>query len=145
MRAVIQRVTGAALSVDGKVYSSIGCGLIVFLGIGKEDNQVTAEKFAKKIAALRIFSDSNDKMNLSVKDIGGEILLVPNFTLCGDSSHGNRPNFSAAAPANAETAKLFDSFASETNRIVKTKTGCFGADMHIEQHNDGPVTIIYEI
>lgn len=93
MRAVIQRVTGAALSVDGKVYSSIGCGLVVFLGIGKEDNQVTAEKFAKKIAALRIFSDSNDKMNLSVKDIGGEILLVPNFTLCGDSSHGNRPTF----------------------------------------------------
>ena len=145
MRAVIQRVKGAVLSVEGKVVSSIDGGLVVFLGIDKNDSELTAVKFAKKITALRIFSDSNDKMNLSVKDIGGKILLVPNFTLCGDASHGNRPNFSAAAPANEETAILFDCFAREINGIVETKTGCFGADMRIEQINDGPVTIIYEI
>ena len=145
MKAVIQRVTGATLTVNGKVYSSIGKGLVVFLGLDKNDNEQTAEKFAKKVTALRIFEDDNGKMNLSVKDVNGEILLVPNFTLCGDASHGNRPNFSAAAPANLETAMLFDYFAMEIDKIIETKTGCFGADMKIEQYNDGPVTIIYEL
>jgi len=145
MKAVIQRVLSATLSVDGNVYSSIGQGLVVFLGLDKNDNSQTAEKFAKKVAALRIFSDSNDKMNLSVNDVHGEVLLVPNFTLCGDASHGNRPNFSTAAPANTETSALFDCFAHQISLLVETKTGSFGADMKIEQINDGPVTIIYEI
>ena len=145
MKAVIQRVTGATLSIDGNVYSSIGKGLVVFLGLNRNDGEQTAEKFANKVTALRIFEDGNGKMNLSVKDVQGEILLVPNFTLCGDASHGNRPNFSAAAPANSETAKLFDCFAAKIAEIIATKTGCFGADMKIEQYNDGPVTIIYEI
>lgn len=145
MRAVIQRVTGATLSINGKAYSSIGRGLVVFLGLDKSDDEKTAEKFAKKISSLRIFPDDNEKMNLSVKDVNGQILLVPNFTLCGDASRGNRPNFSGAAPANSQTAALFDCFANETGREVETKTGLFGADMKIEQYNDGPVTIIYEI
>lgn len=146
MRAVIQRVFGAELIANGKPYSKIGKGLVVFLGVSREDDEATAEKFAKKIAALRIFSDENDKMNLSVQDIGGEILLVSNFTVCGDTSHGNRPNFSGAKQKSDGAEELFKTFVSEIAATgVPVKTGVFGADMTVNQQNDGPVTVIYEL
>ncbi|MCI8370729.1 MAG: D-tyrosyl-tRNA(Tyr) deacylase [Clostridia bacterium] len=144
MRTVIQRVGQTKLSVDGKLISQIPSGLAVYLGIKAGDSRTQAEAMAKKIAALRIFEDGNGKMNLSVKDIGGEILLISQFTLYGDCSHGNRPSFiEAERPEKAES--LYE-YTAETLRGygVCVKQGVFGADMKIEQYNDGPVTIIYE-
>ena len=142
MKLVVQRVKKASLSVDNKLVSKIGQGLVIFLGIGKGDQEKDTELFAKKIANLRIFEDENGKMNLSVKDIGGEILLVSQFTLYANTSHGNRPSFFEAEEPNRANF-LFEKFALELlNLSVPVKKGVFGADMQIEQHNDGPVTII---
>ena len=145
MKAVIQRVKRTALSVDGKLISEIDFGLAVYLGVKVGDTESQAEAVAKKIAALRIFEDGNGKMNLSVKDVGGEILLISQFTLYGDCSHGNRPSFTGAE--RPERAKFLYEYAAEKLREngVMVKCGVFGADMKIEQFNDGPVTIIYEI
>lgn len=145
MKAVIQRVKHTVLSVDGKVISEIPFGLAVYLGIGTGDIPDKAAAMAKKIAQLRIFEDENGKMNLSVRDIGGEILLISQFTLLGDCSHGNRPSFTDAE--RPEKAKALYELTAEKLREYKiaVKTGVFGADMKIEQLNDGPVTIIYEI
>lgn len=145
MKSVIQRVKKTTLSVDGRLISEIPFGLAVYLGVKVGDNIQQAEQTAKKIAALRIFEDDNGKMNLSVKDVGGEVLLISQFTLLGDCSHGNRPSFTEAE--RPEKAKpLYESVAlSLENLGVKVKTGVFGADMKIEQYNDGPVTVIYEI
>lgn len=145
MKAVIQRVGRTALSVDGKLISEISRGLTVFLGVKCGDTERQAEKLAKKIAGLRIFEDENGKMNLSVSEVGGEILLVSQFTLLGDCSHGNRPGFSEAEkPERAE--RLYE-YVAELLRSygIAVKQGVFGADMKIEQFNDGPVTIIYEV
>lgn len=145
MKAVIQRVGRTELSVDGKLISEISRGLTVFLGVKCGDSEQQAEKLAKKIAGLRIFEDGNGKMNLSVSEIGGEILLVSQFTLLGDCNHGNRPDFfQAEKPERAE--KLYE-YVAECLRSygISVKQGVFGADMKIEQFNDGPVTIIYEI
>ena len=145
MKAVIQRVGRTALSVDGSLVSEIPFGLAVYLGIRVGDTAAQAEQLAKKLAALRIFEDENGKMNLSLKEVGGEILLISQFTLYGDCSHGNRPSFTLAErPERAN--ELYD----YTARILRgygytVKKGVFGADMKIEQFNDGPVTIIYEI
>ncbi len=145
MKAVVQRVKCTRLSVDGKTVSEIPFGLTVFLGIKTGDTQKESDYLAKKIANLRIFEDENGKMNLSVKDVGGEVLLVSQFTLYGDASHGNRPSFTLAErPELAEP--LYEYTATQLRAHgVTVKQGVFGADMQIQQHNDGPVTILLEI
>ena len=144
MRAVVQRVKQTILRVDGREISQIPFGLTVFLGVKEGDSKAQADYLMKKIAALRIFEDDNGKMNLSVKDVGGEVLLVSQFTLYGDASHGNRPSFSLAA--RPELAEPLYEYAANALRAlgVTVKTGVFGADMKIEQLNDGPVTILLE-
>ena len=144
MKAVVQRVKKTTLSVDGKLISEIPFGLTVYLGIKTGDTEKEAAYLAKKIAALRIFEDENGKMNLSVKDVGGEVLLVSQFTLYGDASHGNRPSFTLAErPERAEPLYEYtEKQLSEQGVVVKK--GVFGADMKIEQYNDGPVTILLE-
>lgn len=145
MRAVIQRVKHTTLSVDGRLVSEIPFGLAVYLGVKVGDTDEMPAAMAKKIAALRIFEDENGKMNLSVGDIGGEIMLISQFTLYGDCSHGNRPSFIAAERPERANA-LYEATRDELiSRGMTVKTGVFGADMKIEQFNDGPVTIIYEI
>lgn len=145
MRAVIQRVQHTALSVDGKLISEIDFGLVVFLGVKIGDCEAQAETLAKKIAKLRIFRDENDKTNLSILDVGGQILLVSQFTLLGDCSHGNRPSFSNAEQP--ERAKFLYEYTAEKLREwgITVKLGVFGADMKIQQFNDGPASIIMEI
>lgn len=145
MRAVVQRVTGAELKVNGELISEIGKGLVVFFGVTQGDAEEKADYIAKKIANLRIFEDENGKMNRSVQDENGEVLFVSQFTLYGDASHGNRPSFTAAA--RGEVAEpLYDYAASAlANFGVPVKKGVFGADMKILQYNDGPVTILLEI
>ena len=144
MRAVVQRVKKTRLSVDGKLISEIPFGLTVFLGVTTGDTEKDASYLAKKIAALRVFEDENGKMNLSVQDVGGEVLLVSQFTLYGDCSKGNRPSFTLAArPELAEP--LYEFAVKELQGYgVTVKKGVFGADMQIEQHNDGPVTILLQ-
>lgn len=144
MRAVIQRVKFANLKVDGKLISSINQGFLVFLGIGQGDDEQMSEKLAKKIAKLRIFEDENERMNLSLADIGGEVLLVSQFTLYADCTHGNRPSFfDAEKPEIAQ--KLYENFKILLEKQnISVKTGIFGADMKIELLNDGPVTIILD-
>ena len=145
MKALAQRVKKTTLSVDGALISEIPFGLTVFLGIKSGDTEKEAEYMAKKIANLRVFEDENGKMNLSVKDVGGEVLLVSQFTLYGDTSHGNRPSFTLAE--RPEKAEPLYEYAVDALRGhgVTVKKGVFGADMKIEQYNDGPVTILLEI
>lgn len=144
MKAVIQRVRRTVLRVEGETISEISGGLAVYLGVTHTDEEVNARATAKKIAALRVFEDDCGKMNLSVKDVAGEVLLISQFTLYGDARHGNRPSFTAAA--RPEYAKpLYEAVAAFLREEgVTVKLGVFGADMKIEQFNDGPVTIIYE-
>lgn len=144
MKAVIQRVSRASVTVDGRLISHIGTGLLVLLGVEEGDTQEKAVMMAKKTAALRIFRDENDKMNLSVRDCAGEAIVVSQFTLCADTRKGNRPSFiGAAAPEIA--APLVDLFAeSMREQGVPTQQGLFGADMKVELLNDGPVTILLE-
>ncbi len=145
MKAVIQRVGKTALSVDGKLVSEIPFGLAVYLGVKCGDTAIQAQAMAKKIAGLRIFEDCNGKMNLSLSEVGGEILLISQFTLYGDCSHGNRPSFTEAERPEKASA-LYELTAQKLREYGLTvKTGVFGADMKIGQFNDGPVTIIYEI
>ncbi|MDY4186487.1 MAG: D-aminoacyl-tRNA deacylase [Candidatus Borkfalkiaceae bacterium] len=145
MKAVVQRVKSARLSCDGKLISEIEKGLVVYFGVAVGDETEKADYLAKKIAALRVFEDQNGKMNLSVKNVGGEILSVSQFTLLADVSHGNRPGFSGAeVPLKAEP--MYNYFCEKlSGEGVTVKVGVFGGDMTIEQVNDGPVTIIYEI
>ena len=143
MKAVIQRVLGATLKVDGKTVSEIGKGLVVFLGVGKGDTEKDGDFFIKKLPALRIFEDENGKINRSVMDEKGEILLVSQFTLFADTSHGNRPSFlDAESPEKAD--ELYKYVGAGLENIVPVKYGVFGADMKIEQVNDGPFTVIME-
>ena len=147
MKAVIQRVDGARLSVGGEVKAKISVGLVVYLGIEQSDTETNAIAFAQKLTAMRIFSDGDGKMNLSVRDIGGSILLVPNFTLCADISHGNRPSFTGAMRPSAAASSLFDYCVAAVADCIRgfgeVASGIFGADMTIEQTNAGPVTIVY--
>ena len=145
MKAVVQRVKHTTLSVDGEIISQIPFGLTVFLGVKTGDTSAQADYLMKKVANLRIFEDENGKMNLSVKDVGGEVLLVSQFTLYGDASHGNRPSFTLAErPESAEPLYEYAVNALKAQDVV-VKKGVFGADMQIAQHNDGPVTILLEI
>jgi D-tyrosyl-tRNA(Tyr) deacylase len=144
MRAVIQRVKHAEVSVNGKEISRINGGLLILLGIGPDDQEENARTMTKKIAALRIFQDDQDKMNLSVLDCGGEALVVSQFTLYADTRKGNRPSFTGAALPNL-AEPLVDRFATLLNEQgVPTQKGEFGAYMQVELENDGPVTIILE-
>lgn len=144
MRALIQRVSKASVTVDGKTISSIGHGLVVLLGVGHADGEHEARWMAEKIATLRIFSDTEGKMNLSVQDVKGEAIVVSQFTLFADAQKGRRPSFvEAARPEVAEP--LVERFVSMMNaQGVPTRNGIFGADMLVEIHNDGPVTIWLE-
>jgi D-tyrosyl-tRNA(Tyr) deacylase len=145
MKVVVQRVKKTSLSVDGKLISEIPFGLAVYLGIKVGDTEEQARAIAKKVVGLRIFEDENGKMNLSSVQVGGQILLISQFTLYGDCSRGFRPSFSQAE--RPEIARgLYEFFAEELRSYgIVVKTGVFGADMKIEQFNDGPVTIIYEL
>lgn len=145
MRAVIQRVASAQVEVDGEVIGSIGQGLLVLLGAAEGDTEADCEKLADKIARLRIFSDEQDKINLSVNDVGGGVLVVSQFTLLADCSHGNRPSFiGACEPARAE--QLYELFKSLCAERIPGGVACgsFGADMKVSLLNDGPFTIVME-
>lgn len=143
MKAVVQVVSSASLSVENKIISEIDKGLVVFFCVEENDEVAKLEYFAKKIANLRIFCDENGKMNNSVIDKKGEILLVSQFTLAGECEHGNRPSFiSAEKPARANSLYLQLSKILTENYGLTVKMGVFGADMQIKQVNEGPVTII---
>ena len=144
MRAVVQRVTRAKVTVDGELVGEIGNGLVVLLGIARDDTKLDAAYLAEKIAALRIFDDEAGKMNVSVKDINGGLLIVSQFTLYGDVRRGLRPSWiDAAAPEVAEP--LYEFFVRQTRAFVSNvATGSFGAMMQVELVNDGPVTILLD-
>lgn len=143
MIAVIQRTSSVQLKIDDKIYSETGKGLLIFLGITTDDTDKDLKALAAKCDGLRIFEDENGKMNLSVNDIGGEILVVSNFTLCADTQKGKRPSFiNAARPEKAQP--MYDEFVDILKQNSAVKTGVFGADMKINLINDGPVTIIID-
>lgn len=144
MKLVVQRVKNTRLEVEGQLISEIGKGLAVYVGVAAGDSEKDADYLAEKLVKLRIFEDENGKMNLSVRDVGGEILSISQFTLLADVSHGNRPGFSGAEkPERAN--ELYEYFSEKVASLgVPVKKGVFGADMQILQHNDGPVTIIYD-
>ncbi len=144
MRAVVQRVKSASVDVDGARISEIGAGYLVLLGVGERDTELECEKLAQKLVSLRIFSDENDKINLSLKDIGGELLVVSQFTLYADCRKGNRPSFTSAKPP-AEAERLYELFCELCEKgIPSVKKGIFGADMKVSLLNDGPFTVILE-
>jgi D-tyrosyl-tRNA(Tyr) deacylase len=143
MRALLQRVTEARVTVDGAVTGAIGPGLLVLLGVSKQDTPAEADFVAQKILNLRIFEDQEGKMNRSVLDTGGSLLVVSQFTLYGDCRKGRRPSFDAAAPA-AQARALYEYFVEVTRRSLKVETGIFQAHMSVSLTNDGPVTLIVE-
>ena len=144
MRAIVQRVKNANVSVDGKIAGQIGAGLLVYLGVGKEDSESDAAFIAEKIVNLRIFADGNDKMNLSAKDVSGQLLIVSNFTLFGDCRKGRRPGFDLAAePAIAE--KLYEKTVELIEaESINVQKGIFAACMEVESVNDGPVSFLLD-
>lgn len=144
MRLVIQRVTYASVTVENEVVGKIGKGFLVLLGVGPEDTKNEADFLVQKLIKLRIFEDENGKMNLSLKDVNGELLIVSQFTLYADCSGGNRPSFvNAAKPEKAN--ELYEYFIRKCEeQDIKVEHGIFGADMQVELLNDGPVTIIID-
>lgn len=145
MIAVVQRVTSARVVVEGNITGQCGKGLAILLGVCPEDTEKEAKILAEKIAKLRIFSDEAGKMNLSVVDVGGGAVVVSQFTLMANCSHGNRPDFFGAAPP-AIAEPLYEQFSDLLESLLPAPVGrgVFGADMHYEIHNDGPVTIILD-
>jgi len=144
MRAIIQRVGYAGVSIDGKTQSEIKKGFLILLGVSTADTEDDAKYLAEKCSGLRVFEDENGKMNLSLEDISGEMLIVSNFTLMADCTRGRRPGFeNAARPEKA--IPLYELFCSEAGKTgIPVKTGVFGADMKISLQNDGPVTLILD-
>jgi D-aminoacyl-tRNA deacylase len=139
MRAVVQRVSSASVTVDGEQLASIGRGLVVLLGVRTGDGEEQADRVAAKLDALRVFEDDDGKMNLSVRDVGGELLVVSNFTLYGDTRKGNRPSFiEAARPEQAEA------LVERVRTALGAQGGRFGARMEVELVNDGPVTLVID-
>ncbi|WP_028314188.1 D-aminoacyl-tRNA deacylase [Desulfatibacillum aliphaticivorans] len=144
MRAVVQRVKSARVKVNGKSVGAINKGLLVLLGVAPEDTSKEVEYLAKKIVGLRIFEDDNGKMNLSLDEVGGEMLVVSQFTLYGDCRKGRRPSFVGAAPPEL-AEKLYEEFVNVVDLLgIKTATGKFGAMMDVSLVNQGPVTLIVE-
>lgn len=145
MKAVIQRVKNARVDVDGRTVGEIGEGYMILLGVVEGDSEKEAETLARKTASLRVFTDSEDKMNLSVLDVDGEILAVSQFTLCADVKKGNRPSFTNSAKPE-EAKRLYDYFCDELlkNGVRKVEKGVFGAHMEVTLLNNGPVTILYD-
>ena len=144
MRAVVQRVSSSKVTVDGEVTGEINKGLLVLLGVTHEDTSKDVDYIIDKVLNLRIFEDENEKMNLSLKDVGGELLVVSQFTLYGDCRKGRRPSFSSAARPEVAT-KLYEEFIEKARKEgIVTKTGQFGAHMMGDLTNDGPVTILLE-
>lgn len=144
MKVLIQRVKRAGVDIDGKPFSSIEKGILALVGIEKGDTKEQVEKLAKKVVNLRIFSDDNDKMNLSLIDTKGEMLIVSQFTLCGDCKKGTRPSFDKSAPPDIAN-ELYEYFVSQVQTYgIKTGTGVFGAMMEVSLINDGPVTFMLE-
>lgn len=145
MRAVVQRVKQGSVTIAGKRVAEIGAGMVILLGVGPQDTEIQAEALARKIAMLRIFSDAEDKMNLSLLDTKGEAIVVSQFTLYANTRKGNRPSFVEAAPPEI-ASPLVERFAGLLRaQGVPTQTGEFGADMLVEIANDGPVTILLEM
>ena len=144
MKALIQRVKSASVTIDGLLYSKIGQGLLVFLGVEKGDDKLNTEKLADKLSKLRIFEDENEKMNHSILDIEGEMLIVSQFTLCGDCKKGTRPSFDKSAPPQIAN-ELYEYFIIQVKSFnIPVQTGKFGAMMDVELINDGPVTFMVE-
>lgn len=144
MRALVQRVRNAKVTVDGAVSGGIGLGLLVYLGVCDSDDEEICARMASKIARMRIFQDAEEKMNLSVSDVGGEVLVVSQFTLYASMKRGNRPSFDGAGrPELAE--RLYEVFMEEVRKTgLHVEHGIFGAHMHVEYENDGPVTIVMD-
>ncbi|MBQ2899560.1 MAG: D-tyrosyl-tRNA(Tyr) deacylase [Oscillospiraceae bacterium] len=145
MKAVLQRVLSASVECEGKTVSKIGKGFMVLLGVTKTDTEAEADILAAKVAGLRIFTDENDKMNLSLEDVGGEVIVVSNFTLCADCKHGRRPSFiNAQRPVQAN--ELYEYFIKRLKfyGVPEVGTGVFGGDMQVHIQNDGPVTLILD-
>ena len=145
MRALIQRVTSASVKVDEKIVGKIGEGFLIFLGVYEEDTEEKIEKLTKKIVNLRIFNDENDKMNLSIKEVKGEILLISQFTLCADTRKGNRPSFVSEKNPKEANVIYEKTIESIRNEGIIVEKGIFGADMKVELLNDGPVTILLDV
>ena len=144
MRAVVTRVRSASVTIGGAVSGAIGRGFLILLGIAPEDTPEKCRKLAEKICGLRVFTDENDKMNLSLADVGGGVLVVSQFTLYGDVSHGRRPSFIGAARPEV-AIPLYEQFLAECARLgFAPQHGEFGADMLVESVNDGPVTLIVD-
>ena len=145
MKVLIQRVKSASVTIDEALYSSINFGILALVGIEKGDTSEQVQKLAKKVVNLRIFPDNNGKMNRSLIDVSGEMLIVSQFTLCGDCKKGTRPSFDKSAPPEV-AKKLYEQFADEIKLYgIRTQTGRFGAMMDVELINDGPVTFMIEL
>ena len=143
MKIVIQRVKQASVSIDSKLYNQIQQGLLLLVGVAPDDAQEDVAYAVRKITNMRIFSDDEDKMNLSVKDVNGEILSISQFTLYADTKKGNRPAFTGAAKPDL-ASQLYDDFNELLSREIPVKTGVFAADMQVALVNDGPVTIVLD-
>ncbi|NLD86771.1 MAG: D-tyrosyl-tRNA(Tyr) deacylase [Clostridiales bacterium] len=144
MKAIIQRVNYARVKVEGEIKGEIGKGFLILLGVEKGDDRADAEYMAEKCTGLRIFEDENGKMNLPLSEVGGKILAISNFTLCGDCRKGKRPSFINAELPN-EANELYEYFVRQCRaRGIETETGVFRAHMHVELENNGPVTLIVD-
>jgi D-tyrosyl-tRNA(Tyr) deacylase len=143
MKVLIQRVSKSSVLVDNKIVGKINSGLNILVGFTVDDNEIIVDKLIDKILKLRIFDDKNNKINLSIKDVGGEILLISQFTLYAETKNGNRPSFTEAAKTEL-AKKLYDYMFLKLSSSVKTYSGVFGANMIVEIINDGPLTIIID-
>ena len=144
MKALLQRVSSSKVEVEGRVVGQINKGLLVFIGIEKKDDIISSDKMVKKILSYRVFSDLDDKMNLSVGDINGDLLIISQFTLAADTKNGTRAGFSTAMPP-TDAENLYNYFLEKTKSMaIVTESGIFGADMKVSLVNDGPVTFLLE-